>query len=525
MADKHYLDPETLRKVEALKNNLPLFARTCLKIVTTSGQLVPFEFNESQLRLHEAIEQQKRETGMVRMVVPKGRKQGVSTYVGARYFHKALFHSHKNVFILSHISSSTDTLFGMVAKFYANLPEPLKLKLTLDNSRALGFENGSKYTVGTAGAGEIGRGDTPQFFHASECASYQDTDSLETGIFQAVADVEGTEIIIESTAKGIGNMFHRYVLNALEKIGHFRAFFLPWYIHTDNTHKDPPPFALEPEEQELQTLYNLTPGQLYWRRMKIGQFSSPWKFKQEFPSTLQEAFQTSGTSFLNAELVHKARKSKIKDDNMPLILGVDPARSGDRTVIVHRRGRAIEKIETFKDMDEMRLASILAKIINNRESIGQIFIDVAHGYGTQDRLRELGFGRFVTGVHFSAKPDDSSLYANKRAEMAFHLRDWLADGEVSLPDDDDMEMDLLAIPDYKESSSGRILLESKENIKKQYGKSPDIFDAVMLTFAYPVRNPALTKDKNLQYNGGKKKRSSTSGLDSPVMKGFNRGKK
>ncbi len=517
------LDAETLRKLDLLKNNLPLFAKTCLKVVTAEGDLKPFIFNESQIRLHEFIEKQKRETGMVRIVVSKGRKQGVSTYTAARFFHQALFNSHKTVFILSHISSSTNTLFGMVAKFYENLPPQLKLKLTLDNSKSLGFENGSKYTVGTAGAGEIGRGDTPQYFHASECASYEDTDALETGIFRAVATVPGTEIIIESTAKGIGNMFHRYAINALEGRSRYRLFFLPWYIHSLNNEVNPPEFNMTQEEEDLQREYGLTNGQIYWRRLEMQELSSPWKFKQEYPFTVQEAFQTSGDTLYSPELIHKARKSQIKDPKMPLIIGVDPARSGDRTTVVHRRGRVIEKIKAYKDMDEMQLAGILANEMNEAENLGQVFIDVAHGYGTIDRLRELNFGKFVTGVHFSAKPFDPNIYANKRSEMAFTFKDWLADGEVSLPDDDDMEMDILTIPDYKESSTGRILLEAKEKIKQKYGKSPDIFDGIILTFAYPVRNPLLTKDKEQRYNGGSKRGKEAH--SSPVMKGFNRGKR
>lgn len=509
-------------RLKALKENLPLFAKNCLKVVNKQGRLVPLVFNEDQLELHAQIEQQLAETGMVRMVVLKGRKQGVSTYVAARFFHKAFFHPYKQVFILSHLSDSTDVLFGMVSIFYNNLPEPLKQKLLTDNKRELGFENHSKYTVATAGEGEIGRGATPHFFHGSEIASYSHTDNIETGIFEAVALEPGTEMILESTAKGVGNLFHKYAILALEKQGMFRLAFLPWFMHKANSMEVPQnqrPFIHSEEEKDLLSKFpQITEGQLYWRRMKKAG-KDDWMFKQEFPSTIQEAFQTSGDTFIDAQSVHKARKSNIDDTFSPYVVGIDAARSGDRTVFAHRRGRRILKVERYSNMDEMRLVGLVSSMIN-RDRPDKVFIDVASAYGAIDRLNELGFGHVIQGVHNSESPMNPELYVNKRAETGFALRDWFKE-EVNIPDDDDIMLDLLAIPMYKENSNGKFQLESKANIKKSYGKSPDIFDAFCLTFAYPVRR----KDGGLQnglpsYNGGRPQKKSE--FVSPVMQSFNR---
>lgn len=515
-------EDRTVEALKALKNNLPLFAKNCLKIVDKKGQLVPFEFNEDQMMLHEMCEKQLRETGMVRMVVLKGRKQGVSTYVAARFFHKAFFNSYKQVFILSHLSDSTDVLFGMVSIFYNNLPTPLKAKLLIDNKRELGFDNNSKYTVATAGEGEIGRGATPHLFHGSEIASYSHTDNIETGIFEAVALEEGTEMILESTAKGVGNLFHKYAIMALEKTGVFLLAFLPWFIHKSNTleiPKDKLPFTHSEEEKELLSKHpEITNNQLHWRRMKKAG-KDDWMFKQEFPATIQEAFQTSGDSFIDVQAVLKARKSSITDNFAPYIVGIDAARSGDRTIFVHRKGRQIIKVERFANMDEMRLVGLVSSMIN-KCSPDKVFIDVASAYGAIDRLKELGFSRIVQGVHNSEKPMDDIKFVNKRAETGFALRDWFLD-EVNIPDDDDIMLDLLAIPMYKENSNGKFQLESKAVIKKLFGKSPDIFDAFCLTFAYPVRNTDRSLQNTYQgYNGGKTVKKSE--FVSPVMESFNR---
>ncbi len=521
------LDPKLLQQIRELKHNLPLFAKTYLRIVTTEGNLEPLIFNESQLRLHRFVEEQKRETGMVRVVVPKGRKQGVSTYTAARFFHQAIFNPTKEVFILSHHSSTTGVLFSIVNNYYSHLPDLFQPKLVKNNNKQLQFANGSQYTVATAGEGEIGRGATPHYLHCSEMASYTHTDQLQTGIMKAVANSPGTEIIIESTGKGVGNMFHGYAMNGLEAKGRYRTFFLPWYIHEANVTPLEFNFALDQEEQELVRTYKLTNEQIQFRRNEIREFSmggvdGTWKFKQEFPATISEAFQTSGDSFFDPATIAAARTAILLDADKPLILGVDPARSGDRTVIAHRRGRHLLKLEIYNEMDEMRLAGILAQHAQKDKTLGGIFIDTAHGYGTIDRLRELGFGRLVTGVSFAEKPVRPEIFRNKRSEMYHTCREWLEDGSVRLPDSDDMELDLLAIPSAIEDSSGRLLLVPKDDIKKNYGKSPDIADAIALTFAYPVRNPNVDLSQQRAYNKNSTSAEKMGGLSSPVMDSFNR---
>lgn len=522
------IDAQLIQQIRQLKHNLPLFAKTYLRIVTTEGNLAPLIFNESQLRLHTFIEEQKLETGMVRVVVPKGRKQGVSTYASARFFHQAIFNPTKEVFILSHHSSTTGVLFSIVNNYYSHLPDLFKPQLIKNNNKQLQFANGSQYTVATAGEGEIGRGATPHYLHCSEMASYTHTDQLQTGIMKAVANAPGTEIIIESTGKGVGNMFHGYAMNGLEERGRYKTFFLPWYIHESNIAPSEKDFAPEPEELDLMRTYNLTIPQLQFRRNEIQEFSmggvsGDWKFKQEFPATISEAFQTSGDSFFSPVSIANARKAMLTDIDKPLILGVDPARSGDRTVIAHRRGRHLIKLEIYNEMDEMRLAGILAQHCQKDKSLGAIFIDTAHGYGTIDRLRELGFGRLVTGVNFAEKPVRTEVFRNKRAEMYHSCKEWMADGDVRLPDSDDMELDLLAIPSAIEDSSGRILLVPKDEIKKKYGKSPDIADAIILTFAYPIRNPNIDLSAHRAYTKESNSSANMGGLSSPVIDGFNRG--
>jgi hypothetical protein len=469
-----------------LSTDLEYFCRTSLKVETKAGNIAPFIWNRAQWHIHEQLEKQLAETGMVRALILKGRQQGCSTIVTARYYHKTTWQDHKKAYILSHEAQSTQTLLEKVNLYYDECPEVIRPKKEVGNKNELKFDNHSSYKVGTAGAKNTGRSQTNQYFHGSEVAFYDNTEGISTGVLQTVADVPGTEIILESTANGMGNFFHRACMDALSGLGKYILIFVPWYWQEEYRAKVPLGWEFSQQELEIKELYELDNEQLYWRYLKILELKSEWMFKQEYPFTVAEAFQSSGKTFYEPTDIHRARKTHLTDLNAPLILGVDPARKGDRTILTLRRGREIVEVIKYDEMETMRLAGIVAGLIDKR-GIAKVFIDFGLGYGTVDRLHELGYAKIVQGVHFGERPIDPQ-YLNKRAEMAFEFRDWLQEGGCSIPDDEEIEADLLAIPDFRQNSRNLLYLEPKDKIKEMFGKSPDIFDSIILTFAYPVHN-------------------------------------
>ena len=165
----------------------------------------------------------------------------------------------------------------------------------------------------------------------------------------------------------------------------------------------------------------------------------------------------------------------------PKILGVDPARFGDdRSVIFMRQGLATHKPIILRGIDNMALAQRVASEMMEHKP-DAVFIDAGAGSGVIDRLRQLGHE--VTEVAFAGKPTDSR-YLNKRAEIWCEMRDWLTLGGC-IPNDSGLKQDL-ATPTYMYNSSGKIQLESKDDIKKRGMPSPDIGDALALTFSFPV---------------------------------------
>lgn len=196
--------------------------------------------------------------------------------------------------------------------------------------------------------------------------------------------------------------------------------------------------------------------------------------------------------FIPTELVAQAQiQDAFSTIGDPMIIGVDVARFGDdKTVIYPRRGRDARTMpfETYTKLDTMQVAARVAEAIN-RYNPDQVFIDEGSmGAGVVDRLQHLGFDQ-VLGVNFGAASDrpindKGALAKNKRAEMWGSLREWLK-GPAALPNDDSLAFELLA-PMYSYDPNNAIVLEKKEDMKKRGVASPDIADALALTFAYPV---------------------------------------
>jgi len=147
-----------------------------------------------------------------------------------------------------------------------------------------------------------------------------------------------------------------------------------------------------------------------------------------------------------------------------------------------RRGSVAEDYRVWQGQDLMWTSSATAEYINRLQPRA-VFVDsVGLGAGVVDRLRQLGYR--VIGVNSGAKAGRDDKYSNLKAEMWDKMRQWLQELAV-LPDREDFKKDLLA-PTYSFDASGRLKIESKEDLKKRGMASTDIADALALTFAQPV---------------------------------------
>lgn len=478
-------------KLERILQSLPSFAKNFLVIHDKSGAELNFEFNRAQQYIHKRLEAQYAATGKIRALILKGRQQGVSTYVQARYFHKIVTRRGKKAFILTHLSDATRAIFEMTKRYSENLERALFPQPDKKNDNTLMYDKlGSGYRVGTAGSAEIGRSMTNQFLHLSEYAFYKDAARISLGLLQTVAEMKGTEIIKESTANGIDNDFYMDWQEAKNGKSRYQAIFVPWYWQDEYCIEDASFVAHDDESEWLHKFEanGLKPGHLVWRRIKLQDFKGDYeqkcrKFRQEYPFTDDEAFLSSITdTFINIEHVKKARITKVESKSN-LVIGIDPARMGDdRTAIIRRRGRRAYNLETHYNMDTMELTGIIRRIIE-KENPSRVCIDsIGIGAGVVDRLHELGYD-IVEGVNVARRAEEPAKYKNTRAELWDRMRDWITqDMPVEIPDSDELQTDMTNLGYKYDSSGDRLQIESKEDAKKRGLLSPDTSDALMLTF-------------------------------------------
>lgn len=476
---------------QKLKTDFPHYASKCLKIRTKSGSIEQFAINKAQLYIHEQLENQLAITGKVRALILKGRQQGCSTYVGGRYYHKVTHRFGVQAFILTHALEATQNLYKMAKRFYEHTPDLVKPNVATSNSKELVFGLlDSGYKLGTAENPSVGRSSTIQLLHGSEVGFWNNAAEHAKGILQAVPNESNTEIILESTANGVGNYFHQMWQKAEAGLSEYIAIFVPWFWQDEYKKSVNDDFILTPEEVDLAEQYGLTKEQLSWRRSKIADLSingtdGEKAFKQEYPCNSTEAFQLTGeNSYISSELVMKCRKTQAEKYGK-LLVGVDPARFGDdRSSIIRRQGRVSFGKESYVKKDLMELTGIVHQIIIN-ENPYRVFVDVAGlGAGVVDRLKELGHKDIIIPVNGGSKPLDSRKYYNKRAELWGEAKKWLEDEPCQIPDDDSLHSDLCGIR-YKINSNSALVMEQKAEMKKRGIRSPDEADALTLTFALP----------------------------------------
>lgn len=485
---------------QRLKDDFAHYAHKCLKIRGKDGKIDPFELNEAQRYLHNRLEAQREQTGKVRALVLKGRQQGISTYIGGRFYHRTTHQKGLRCFILTHEQEATNNLFGMVERYHSHCPSLMKPVTGAANAKELYFAKlESGYAVGTAGSKAVGRSQTVQLFHGSEVAFWPNAPTHFAGVVQAIPDLPGTEVILESTANGVGGEYHERWQQAEAGIGDYIAIFIPWFWQPEYSRAVPEGFTLDDEEQEYADAHGLTLGQMVWRRNKVAELKDPLLFKQEYPATAQEAFQMTGhDSFIKPEAVLKARKATIEPLG-PLIIGADPARFGDdRFSLAWRRGRKVIKKESRSKVDVVAGANWL-KQVTDAEKPDRGFIDVGGvGGGVYDILKSWGepYASIWVPIDFSGSPQAMNIILpngeerpgpfNRRAEMWTRSRDWLDEpGGADIPDEDGLQADACG-PGYHYNSNSYLLLESKEQMRKRGLRSPDEWDAIALTFAEPV---------------------------------------
>jgi len=324
-----------------LMHDFAHYAKKCLRIRSKGGQIVPLVLNTAQAHIHAKLEEQIITTGRVRALILKGRQQGCSTYVQARFYWKVSHRQGVRAFILTHLEEASRNLYQILRRFHENCPDAVRPQTGEFSNHALSFDVlDSGHSVGTAKSQGVGRSHTLQYFHGSEVAYWTHAEAHMSGVLQAVADAKGTEVILESTSGGAEGLFYTMCQEAIKGRSEYIFIFVPWFWQPEYRKQSTTPLDLSHDEITYRDQFGLDDAQMLWRRHKIAELGGIWTFQREYPSTPEEAFHSDQPGALwQRETIEKNRRHADDTPEMKrIVVAVDPAvtsgRNSDETGII-----------------------------------------------------------------------------------------------------------------------------------------------------------------------------------------------
>jgi len=288
----------------------PEFCRQSLTIRDKYGSTVPLVLTPAQRKLHRVIQEQEKRCQPVRIVCLKARQVHMSVGVASQMFRRLAFWPGQKGMVVGDSYKSARNLwdyqdqFDQSYKAYHGISKLItkrRVQPTQTSSGMLEWAKASMLETATARNLTAGRSYSVRHLNLSEYAFYGDAATLMTGLMQSVPKDAETSVIVDSTANGIGDPFHELCLMAQSGKTGWLFLFFGWHEHPEYVM----PLAvsvrefqdsLTKEEIVLRRAHDLTFEQLNWRRSCIATDcqGDERRFHQEYPTTADEAFLTSG---------------------------------------------------------------------------------------------------------------------------------------------------------------------------------------------------------------------------------------
>jgi hypothetical protein len=282
------------------------FIESLIEIVNKDKETVPFVFNPSQVRYYKNRSN--------RDIILKPRQLGFSTEIMGLFLHDTMFCPNTLSVIVAHTEKDASDLFEKAHFMFNSIPEIFRASVGRSNVRELKFDKvNSKFTIGSAEAKHFGISKTISNLHITEMSHPYYKEDFMIGLLESVP--RSGRVVLESTARGEGNIFHRYYLGAKNKDNEFRTHYYRWFEHDE--YMIPlltgERFLLTEEEADLINKYPKyfthanTISKLKWRREKKNRLGK--LFIQEYPEDEDEdSFIKSGSPVLDVEILRAIDK-------------------------------------------------------------------------------------------------------------------------------------------------------------------------------------------------------------------------
>lgn len=215
-----------------------------------------------------------------------------------------------------------------------------------------------------------------------------------------------------------------------------------------------------------------------------------YRVRGDFPSA--SSMQFISMEDIEACLAYRAEPQR----HQPIILGIDVARFGDdRTVMIVRHGQKVYHPQVFRGLDTMSVAGKSMDLAAQVRADYVVVDGTGLGAGVVDRLKQLRIQSRVIDINFASKAVDEKSYSNKRTEIWGRMRVALKKHSTELPDVQELIDDLIA-PEGVYCDKG-MMIEKKERTKDRGLASPDIGDALALTYEITERQEPMAQAERL----------------------------
>lgn len=305
------------------------FAGTgCWITAKSKGKDILFKLNRAQRTYLPYLEELRLAGKPIDIILCKARQWGGSTLTQLYMLWIQLVHKRNwNSVICGDIEGQSRNVTGMLSKALKGLPlwafgEPVTSTpyQGSTSTRVISISN-CRYSIGSAQKPDKLRSDDISMAHLTEVGLWKETkgkkpEDLVQSIFGTIYSGPYTMKILESTAKGVGNYFHRTWIEATEGRNNFTPVFIPWYcidLYSKPLKEEDYPAFIESLNDYEQQLFNLgaTLEAIAWYRDKSREINEEWRMCSEFPSTAAEAFQSTGRRVFKMAYVQNARATCV----------------------------------------------------------------------------------------------------------------------------------------------------------------------------------------------------------------------
>ena len=313
------------------------WAFSCVKINDKiTAELIPFKLNRAQRKLLKKLEEMRLKNVPIRVILLKARQWGGSTLTQVYMAWIQLIHKKNwSSAIVADVDDQARNIRGMYDKLVENYP-PSAGKFELKP-----YQGSTKNKIidgqgGIIGVGSVQKPDNLRSYafnmiHMSEVGLWQDTpkksaEDLAQSLRAGIPKIPYTLVVLESTAKGVGNFFHREYQAACTGESGYEPVFIPWWLIEIYQYPIEEPIkefldAMTEYHWFLWELGATLEGINWYKKFKKDENYSDWRMMSEYPSTDTEAFQSTGHRAFAPLYILNARKTCMPPEMVGDVFG------------------------------------------------------------------------------------------------------------------------------------------------------------------------------------------------------------